>query len=113
MKTMPRLAAVAALALAVAGLAVAEEPVTLQGKVVCAKCVLKNKDFKECQNVLVVSQKDGKEAKEDVLYYIANNEVGKKFGEVCMEAKKTSVTGTVAEKDGLKWVTPSKMEPIS
>jgi hypothetical protein len=113
MKTMPRIAVVAALALAVAGIALAGDSVTLQGKVVCAKCTLKDPAFKECQNVLVVSQKEGQEAKEDVLYYIANNEVGTKFGEVCTGAKKTTITGTVAEKDGQKWVTPSKMEPIS
>jgi Family of unknown function (DUF6370) len=113
MKMLSKMAVAAALTLAVAGIAVAEEAVTLQGKVVCAKCTLKNKDFKECQNVLQVSQKDGEQAKEDVLYYIVNNEVGKKFGEVCTDAKKTTVTGTVADKDGLKWITPSKMEPIS
>jgi Family of unknown function (DUF6370) len=113
MRMMSKMAVVAVLALAVAGLAVAEDAVTLQGKVVCAKCVLKNKDFKECQNVLVVSQAAGQEAKDDVQYYIVNNEVGKKFGEVCTDAKKTTVTGTVADKDGLKWITPSKMEPIS
>lgn len=113
MKMLSRMAVVAVLALAVAGIALAEESVSLQGKVVCAKCTLKNPAFKECQNVLVVSQKEGEAAKEDVLYYIANNEVGTKFGEVCTGEKKTTVTGTVAEKDGLKWVTPSKMEPIS
>jgi hypothetical protein len=36
-----------------------------------------------------ISQKDGQEAKEDVLYYIVNNEIGTKFGEVCTGAKKT------------------------
>lgn len=112
MRFMSKLALVAALAVAVTGVSLAEDTVTLEGKVVCAKCTLKNKAFKECQNVLVVSQKAGQEAKEDALYYIVNNEVGKQFGEVCAGAKKTTITGTVAEKDGLKWVTPSKMEPI-
>lgn len=114
MKVMARLAMVAALAVGLfAAGARAHDEVTLEGKVVCAKCVLKAKGFTECQNVLVVSREQGREAKEDVQYFITNNDVGVKFGEVCMEAKKTKVTGTVSEKDGRKWVTPSKMEPIS
>jgi hypothetical protein len=114
MKLMARMAAVAALAAGLLAAAVqAHDEVTLEGKVVCAKCVLKAKGFTECQNVLVVSREQGREAKEDVQYYITNNDVGVKFGEVCMEAKKAKVTGTVADKDGRKWVTPSKMEPIS
>jgi hypothetical protein len=120
MRVMSRILIVAGLAAVLAAPAFAGEAVTLQGKVVCAKCVLKAKGVKECQNVLMVpegvqqqvSQKDGQEAKETA-YYIVNNEVGKKFGEVCMEAKKTSVTGTIAEKDDIKWITPSKMEPVS
>jgi len=113
MKLMARLAVLVALAVGLSGLAaLAHDDVTLEGKVVCAKCMLKTKGLKECQNVLVVSQAQGREAKEDVQYFISNNEVGVKFGEVCMEAKKTKVTGTVSEKDGRKWITPSKMEPI-
>lgn len=113
MRMLSKVAVAAVLALAVGGLVMAEDAVTLEGKVVCAKCTLKNKAFKECQNVLVVSQKEGQEAKEDALYYIVNNEVGSKFGEVCTGAKKSKVTGTVADKDGQQWITPSKMEPIS
>lgn len=119
MKLLAKLAVVFALVAGLSALSVADESVTLQGKVVCAKCVLKKKGLKECQNVLLVpenvsklvSQKEGLEAKETA-YYIVNNDVGLKFGEVCMEAKKTTVTGTVSEKDELKWITPSKMEPI-
>jgi len=116
MKLLAKLVMVAAVVVGLAGVSVADESVTLQGKVVCAKCVLKKKGLKECQNVLMVPEKevsvaDGKEAKETA-FYIVNNDVGLKFGEVCMEAKKTSVTGTVSEKDDLKWITPSKMEPI-
>jgi SpoU rRNA methylase family enzyme len=119
MKLASKLSVIVTLALGLAVAAVADETVTLQGKVVCAKCVLKKKGLTECQNVLLVpegvtkeiSQKDGLEAKETA-YYIVNNEVGKTFGEVCMEAKKTTVTGTVSEKDELIWITPSKMEPV-
>jgi hypothetical protein len=114
---MSRTLIAAGLAAALATPAMAGET-TLQGKVVCAKCTLKKKGLKECQNVLLVpegvdqqiSQKDGQDAKETA-YYIVNNEVDKKFGEVCMDAKKTTVTGTITEKDDIKWITPSKMEP--
>ena len=118
MRLMSRILIVAGLAVPLAAPAFAGETVTLQGKVVCAKCTLKKKGLKECQNVLLVpegveqqvSQKDGQDAKETA-YYIVNNEVGKKFGEVCMDAKKTTVTGTITEKDDIKWITPTKMEP--
>ena len=117
MRLMSRTLIIAGLAAALATPAFAGET-TLQGKVVCAKCTLKKKGLKECQNVLLVpegmdqqiSQKDGQDAKETA-YYIVNNEVDKKFGEVCMDAKKTTVTGTITEKDDIKWITPSKMEP--
>jgi hypothetical protein len=118
---MSRILIVGGLAAALATPAMAgEETVTLQGKVVCAKCVLKKKGVKECQNVLMVpegveqqvSQKDGQSARETA-YYIENNEVGLKFGEVCMEAKKTTVTGTITQKDDIKWIKPTKMEPTS
>ena len=117
MRLMSRTLIAAGLAAALAAPAFAGET-TLQGKVVCAKCTLKKKGLKECQNVLLVpegveqqvSQKDGQDARETA-YYIVNNEVGKKFGEVCMDAKKTTVTGTITEKDDIKWITPSKMEP--
>ena len=98
MRLTSKVLIVAGLATALAAPAFAGEAVTLQGKVVCAKCTLKKKGLKECQNVLLVpegveqqiSQKDGQDAKETA-YYIVNNEVGKKFGEVCMDAKKTKI----------------------
>jgi hypothetical protein len=95
---------VATLGIAVA--AIAGESVTLEGKVVCAKCTLKKTDAKECQNVLLVRDADGK----DVEYYIANNDVATKFGEVCTDTRKVTVTGTLAEKDGRRWITASKMQ---
>ena len=118
MRLMSRSLIIAGLAAALAAPGFAGESVTLQGKVVCGKCTLKKKGLKECQNVLLVpegveqqiSQKDGQDAKETA-YYIVNNEVDKKFGEVCMDAKKTTVTGTITEKDDIKWITPTKMEP--
>ena len=78
---------------------------TLTGKVMCAKCTLKKADAKECQDVLVV--KTGDKTAE---YYIEKNDVAKAFGHVCGGEKPAVVTGSVTEKDGKKWISPSKME---
>jgi hypothetical protein len=72
----------------------------------CAKCTLKKADAAKCQNVLVVADKDGKETH----YYIAKNDVSDKLGEVCTGKTPVSITGTVAEKDGKKWITATKIE---
>lgn len=79
---------------------------TLTGSVMCAKCVLKKADAKECQDVLVVKDAKG-DAKE---YYIAKNAVLEKFGHTCTGEKPATVTGAVSEKDGKTWITPTKME---
>lgn len=91
---------------AVAGLAIAAEEVTLSGTVVCAKCSLKKDDAKECQDVLVTTDTAGAKAE----YYIAKNEVSSKFGHACTKQTPATVTGEVSEKDGRKWIAPSKME---
>jgi hypothetical protein len=100
--------AVAALAVVllvgVAAVVAAEEQ-TLTGSVMCAKCSLKKADAKACQDVLVV--KGGGATKE---YYVTKNEVATKFGHVCTGEKAVVVTGTVTEKDGKTWITPTKME---
>jgi hypothetical protein len=88
--------------------AMAEET-TLKGSVMCAKCTLKKADAKECQDVLVV--KDDKGATSE--YYITKNAVAEKFGHVCSGQTPATVTGAIAEKDGKKWVTASKMEKTS
>jgi hypothetical protein len=80
--------------------------VTLTGKIACAKCTLKMADAKECQDVLVVTGEKG--ATTD--YYIVKNAVFEKFGHTCKGWKAATVTGAVSEKDGKKWITPSKME---
>jgi hypothetical protein len=104
---------VVALAVAV-GLAVSAQAgdeaksVTLTGEVMCAKCVLKKADAKECQDVLVVSEGDAKGE-----YYVVKNDVFEKFGHVCGGKKGAKVTGTVAEKDGKKWITAAAMEATS
>ncbi len=43
--------------------------------------------------------------------YIVKNDVAEEFGHVCSGSKDAKVTGTVAEKDGRQWITPSKMTP--
>jgi hypothetical protein len=93
------------LGLATAGLARAAEEVTLNGTLMCAKCSLKKADAKECQDVLVTKEEGGKTGE----YYIAANEVSKKFGHTCKGEAAATVTGTVSEKDGKKWIAPSKM----
>jgi hypothetical protein len=96
-----------ALALGFAGLSnAAAEDVTLSGTIMCAKCALKKADAKECQNVLIAKDEAGNKAE----YYIASNDVSKKFGHTCKGEAAATVTGAVSEKDGKKWIAPSKME---
>jgi hypothetical protein len=83
----------------------AAEEVTLGGTIVCAKCTLNKADAKECQNVLLVKDADGK----DVEYYLAKSKAADTVGEVCTARKKATVTGTIVEKDGRKWLTASKV----
>jgi hypothetical protein len=105
MKTIVKLSlAVAVLLASVAGATAADE-MTVSGSVMCAKCTLKKPDATKCQDVLVV--KNGDQTTE---YYIERNEVAKTFGHVCHDARAAVVTGTVTEKDGKKWISPSKME---
>jgi hypothetical protein len=91
-----------------AGTAFAEE-VTLKGTIACAKCTLKKPDAKECQNVLLVPGPDGKK----VEYYMAPSKSADAVGEICMSTREATVTGTVSEKDGRKWITASKVESPS
>lgn len=103
-RLLPALVAVAALA----GFAFAGDdakPVTVSGKIICAKCTMHKDDAKECQNVLVV-EKEGK----TVEYYLAKNAVTEDFGHVCKAEKQVVATGTIAEKDGHTWITATKIE---
>ena len=80
--------------------------VTMTGTMVCAKC--KMHETKDCQNVLQVSDPSGS----TVNYYLEQNGVSKDFhSNICMnDGEKTTVTGTVKEKDGKEVLTPSKIE---
>ena len=107
MRTMMRLALVAALTLAVAAPAVAmAADEVLTGTLLCAKCALKKADAHECQDVLIVA--DAKGAKTE--YYITKNAVAEKSGEACTLEIKATVTGTVSKKDDKVWLTPTKIE---
>ena len=78
---------------------------TFKGEMVCAKCYLKRPDAKECQDVLMV--KDAKGVTSE--FYVVKNDASKEVGEACMEPMKVTMTGTVSEKDGRKWIDASKI----
>jgi hypothetical protein len=107
MKVFRVLTTLVAVAL-LAGFAVAGEdakPVTVSGKLVCAKCTLQKDDAKQCQNV-IVAEVDGKA----VEYYLAKNAASEEFGHVCKAEKTVVATGTLSEKDGKTWITASKID---
>jgi hypothetical protein len=105
MKTIVKLTLALALVTGLVAVATAGEETTLTGTVMCAKCALKKADAKECQDVLVVET-----GGQNTEYYIEKNAVAQKFGHVCQSVKPAVVTGKVTEKDGKKWISPSKME---
>jgi uncharacterized glyoxalase superfamily protein PhnB len=81
--------------------------VTLKGTMTCAKCDLHISDT--CQSVLQV--KDGDTT---VTYYIADSDASKGTHEkVCKAAvDNVTITGAVADKDGKKWITPTKIDGL-
>ena len=87
-----------------------EEPVTLVGRLACAKCTLEEEGRDACQNVLIVKPEE--EGAEADYYYLVDNEVSQEFGEVCMEVVEVTVTGTVEIDEGLAWITPTVIEPV-
>lgn len=105
MNTIMRFAMAAALVFTVTAPAFAADE-TYSGSLMCAMCMLKKADAHECQDVLVVTGANGDKTE----YYVTKNDVAKKAGEACTNEIKATVTGTVSEKDGKKWITPSKIE---
>jgi len=95
-----------AVAIVFAAPAVAGETVTLEGKVICAKCTL-GEELQKCQNVLAVEK-----GEETVHYYLTSTDANKEFGDVCMVAKEVKVTGTLSEKDGKMWIAASEIVPM-
>jgi hypothetical protein len=78
---------------------------TLKGDMVCAKCFLKKPDAKECQDILLVANASGAPTE----YYVTKNDVAKESGEACTTKIPATITGTVSEKDGRKWITATKI----
>ncbi|HZU36089.1 MAG TPA: DUF6370 family protein [Gemmataceae bacterium] len=82
--------------------------VTLTGKLVCGKCTLH--ETSKCSNVLQV-EKDGKTTN----YYLKDkgNKASYHKGICAPDSSKTvKVTGTVSEKDGKKYITPTKVKNV-
>jgi hypothetical protein len=105
MRRLMRVALVTALAAGLVAPAMATDEV-FNGSLVCAKCTLKKADAHECQDVLIVTSTQGSKTE----YYITKNEVAEKAGEACTQEIRATVTGTVSQKDGKTWLTPSKIE---
>lgn len=101
------LAAVFAAVLTIGPAAAGDQAINVTGSVMCGHCTLKKPDLKECQDMLVA--KDGDKTTE---YYLAKNAVLEKFGHVCKGEKKVKASGTVAEKDGKKWLTLTTIEEL-
>jgi hypothetical protein len=77
--------------------------VTLKGTITCAKCDLKVE--KKCATVIQVKKGD-----KTTLYYFAPASHKKYHGDICTEAKMGSVTGTVADKGGMKQITVTSVK---
>src|SRR5262245_61810759 len=106
MNTMIRFALLTVLAVGLSASAVRAAEETLSGTLVCAKCALKKADAAECQDVLLVKNAKG----ETVEYYVEKNKIAEDAGDACTVEVKATITGTVSEKEGKKWIAPSKIE---
>jgi hypothetical protein len=81
-----------------------DKEVTLKGTILCAKCALK--EAKKCTTAIQV-----KEAGKTVTYYFLDKGAKEDYHEeVCGGGRREgTVTGTVTEKDGKKWIVPKKV----
>jgi hypothetical protein len=80
-----------------------DKPVTLKGKITCAKCDLMKET--ECMTVIVVPGKD----KKDVVYYFDPAADKEHHTTICTEAKKGVVEGVVTTKGDKKIITVKKL----
>ncbi|HTV62834.1 MAG TPA: DUF6370 family protein [Verrucomicrobiae bacterium] len=90
---------------ATAGRALAADPVTITGTMVCGKCTLHITTA--CQNVVEVAQ-----GTNTVYYFLEMNDVSKAAHDPICDpgsSEKVTVTGTVTEKDGKEVMTPTKI----
>lgn len=80
-------------------------PVSLNGTIICAKCGLK--ESKTCQTVIQVK---GKTA--TITYYFADRGAKEQYHEPVCGGEKFpgTVTGVVADKNGKKYIAPTKVE---
>jgi hypothetical protein len=104
-KLLPLLAvAVVFSGLSLVVLAAEEKTVTGEGQ--CAKCSLK--ETPACQNAIKVE-----EGGKTVTYYLAKNDVAKKFhSNICTAVKKVKATGEVKEEAGKMVMTATKIEVV-
>ena len=106
MRFVYALAAAAALGTAWTATADDKNEMNLTGTLVCGKCGLKTTS--KCSNVLQV-----KEGDKVVNYFLDDKGNGESYHEdVCggEKVEGVSVTGTVSEKDGKKYIKPTKVE---
>lgn len=100
-------AVVVALFAAIPLTAAEEKEVKLTGTLVCAKCKLKTPGVSKCTNALQV-----KEGEKVVTYFLVDKGNDETYHEdLCGGGEKAGVrvTGIVTEKDGKKWIKPSKV----
>jgi len=80
-----------------------EKEVTLKGTITCAKCDLKLAE--KCATVIKVQENGA-----DVVYWFDSASHKKNHKAICMDPKAGTVTGTVSEKDGKKWIKVTKLD---
>jgi hypothetical protein len=95
--------------LATGALQTADKEVTLQGKIMCAKCALNLNGIRKCTTCIQV-----KEGDKDVVYLFLDKGMKEAYHhEICGGgAKEGTVTGTVFEKDGMKWIKPKEVKYV-
>jgi hypothetical protein len=85
----------------------AEKEVTLKGTILCAKCALHEKGLTKCTTAIKV-QENGKDV---VCRFDDKGSKEEYHEEVCGGATRDGIVkGTIYEKDGKKYVKPSKVE---